>query len=159
VVDQEGASTVWEELFATDQEAYAEFQDTLEIEGILVGANQVRDQVFMGRAVVENLDVFGRLDEKLGEARAQKRGTKKKESRHPARDSVNYPTSSVKQVLQCSERLKLSALATAHNYRPLLPSNAHQQMRRALAQQVLAERTVRQEPVEQLVCHQRVERR
>ena len=34
VVNQEGASTVGEELFATDQEAYAEFQDTLEIEGI-----------------------------------------------------------------------------------------------------------------------------
>jgi hypothetical protein len=34
VVDQEGASTVWEELFTTDQEAYAEFARTLEQEGI-----------------------------------------------------------------------------------------------------------------------------
>jgi hypothetical protein len=34
VVDQEGASTVWPDLFATDEEAYAEFQRTLEIEGI-----------------------------------------------------------------------------------------------------------------------------
>lgn len=34
VVDQEGASTVWDGLFATDQEAYVEFQRTLEVEGI-----------------------------------------------------------------------------------------------------------------------------
>jgi hypothetical protein len=34
VVDQEGASTVWEDLFATDQEAYREFQRTLDVEGI-----------------------------------------------------------------------------------------------------------------------------
>jgi len=34
VVDQEGASTVWDDLFATDQEAYREFQRTLEVEGI-----------------------------------------------------------------------------------------------------------------------------
>jgi len=34
VVDREGASTVWEVLFATDQEAYGEFQRTLEMEGI-----------------------------------------------------------------------------------------------------------------------------
>lgn len=34
VVDHEGASTVWDDLFATDQEAYREFQRTLEAEGI-----------------------------------------------------------------------------------------------------------------------------
>jgi hypothetical protein len=34
VIDQEGASTVWDDLFATDQEAYAEFYRTLEKEGI-----------------------------------------------------------------------------------------------------------------------------
>ena len=34
VVDQEDASTVWDETFATDQEAYAEFYRTLELEGI-----------------------------------------------------------------------------------------------------------------------------
>ena len=34
VIDQEGASTVWEDLFATDQEAFAEFSQTLETEGI-----------------------------------------------------------------------------------------------------------------------------
>lgn len=34
VVDQEGASTVWEDLFATDRDAYAEFQRTLDVEGI-----------------------------------------------------------------------------------------------------------------------------
>jgi hypothetical protein len=34
VVDQEGASTVWEELFVTDDQAYAEFCRTLESEGI-----------------------------------------------------------------------------------------------------------------------------
>ncbi len=34
VIDHEGASTVWEGLFATDKEAHAEFQHTLETEGI-----------------------------------------------------------------------------------------------------------------------------
>jgi len=34
VVDQEDASTVWDDLFATDEEAYAEFYRTLETEGI-----------------------------------------------------------------------------------------------------------------------------
>lgn len=34
VIDHENASTVWDELFATDREAYAEFDKTLEIEGI-----------------------------------------------------------------------------------------------------------------------------
>ena len=34
VVDQEGASTVWDELFVTDRDAYAEFYSTLESEGI-----------------------------------------------------------------------------------------------------------------------------
>ena len=34
VVDHNGASTVWTELFATDQVAYAEFFKTLETEGI-----------------------------------------------------------------------------------------------------------------------------
>jgi len=34
VIDHEGASTVWEDLFATDREAYAEFQRTLDLEGI-----------------------------------------------------------------------------------------------------------------------------
>ena len=34
VIDHEGASTVWDDLFATDQDAYAEFVKTLETEGI-----------------------------------------------------------------------------------------------------------------------------
>jgi hypothetical protein len=34
VIDQEGASTVWDDLFSTDQDAYAEFHRTLETEGI-----------------------------------------------------------------------------------------------------------------------------
>jgi hypothetical protein len=34
VVDHEGASTVWDDLFATDHEALAEFYRTLEAEGI-----------------------------------------------------------------------------------------------------------------------------
>ena len=34
VVDQEGGSTVWDETFAKDQDAYAEFNRTLETEGI-----------------------------------------------------------------------------------------------------------------------------
>lgn len=34
VVDQEGASTVWKDTFASDSEAYAEFSRTLELEGI-----------------------------------------------------------------------------------------------------------------------------
>jgi hypothetical protein len=34
VIDQDDASTVWDDLFATDEEAYAEFYRTLETEGI-----------------------------------------------------------------------------------------------------------------------------
>jgi hypothetical protein len=34
VIDHEGASTVWDDLFATDDEAFVEFSQTLEIEGI-----------------------------------------------------------------------------------------------------------------------------
>jgi hypothetical protein len=34
VVDQEGGSTVWDDTFATDEDAYAEFYRTLELEGI-----------------------------------------------------------------------------------------------------------------------------
>jgi hypothetical protein len=34
VVDHEGASTVWDDRFATDKEAYAEFYRTLETDGI-----------------------------------------------------------------------------------------------------------------------------
>jgi len=34
VVDHEGASTVWDETFPTDQDAYREFYRTLEVEGI-----------------------------------------------------------------------------------------------------------------------------
>jgi len=34
VVDQEGASTVWDKTFPDDKEAYAEFCRTLETEGI-----------------------------------------------------------------------------------------------------------------------------
>jgi hypothetical protein len=34
VIDQEGASTVWDETFLTDDEAYSEFYRTLEREGI-----------------------------------------------------------------------------------------------------------------------------
>lgn len=34
VIDQEDASTVWSETFATDKEAYAEFYRTLQAEGI-----------------------------------------------------------------------------------------------------------------------------
>jgi hypothetical protein len=33
VVDQDGASTVWQDVFATDQEAFKEFERTLETEG------------------------------------------------------------------------------------------------------------------------------
>jgi hypothetical protein len=36
VIDQEGASTVWDDLFATDHGAFAEFSQTLETEGILL---------------------------------------------------------------------------------------------------------------------------
>lgn len=34
VVDHKDGSTVWSELFATDKDAYAEFYETLETEGI-----------------------------------------------------------------------------------------------------------------------------
>jgi hypothetical protein len=34
IVDQENGSTVWDETFANDQDAYAEFQRTLQVEGI-----------------------------------------------------------------------------------------------------------------------------
>jgi hypothetical protein len=33
-VDQDGVSTVWSDLFATDQDAYSEFSQALEAEGI-----------------------------------------------------------------------------------------------------------------------------
>ncbi len=49
----------------------------LEIERVLVGADQVRDQVFVRRAVIENFDVLGGLDEDLGRLRAAKAGYKK----------------------------------------------------------------------------------
>lgn len=34
VVDEQQASTVWEDVFATDRDAYAEFSRTLETDGI-----------------------------------------------------------------------------------------------------------------------------
>ncbi len=34
VIDREGGSTVWDDRFATDQDAYDEFYRTLEVEGI-----------------------------------------------------------------------------------------------------------------------------
>lgn len=34
VVDQDGSSTVWDDRFATDKDAYAEFNRTLEEDGI-----------------------------------------------------------------------------------------------------------------------------
>jgi hypothetical protein len=34
VIDQEGGSTVWDETFANDEDAYAEFTRTLETDGI-----------------------------------------------------------------------------------------------------------------------------
>ena len=34
VIDQEGGSAVWDDTFANDQDAYAEFYRTLELEGI-----------------------------------------------------------------------------------------------------------------------------
>ncbi|WP_439924554.1 hypothetical protein [Nitrobacter sp. JJSN] len=34
VIDPEGGSTVWDDRFATDQDAYDEFYRTLEVEGI-----------------------------------------------------------------------------------------------------------------------------
>ena len=34
VIDQEGGSTVWDEPFANDEDAYAEFTRTLETDGI-----------------------------------------------------------------------------------------------------------------------------
>jgi hypothetical protein len=40
VVDQEGASTVWDETFSHDKDAYAEFFRTLESDGIQSFAEQ-----------------------------------------------------------------------------------------------------------------------
>jgi hypothetical protein len=34
VIDQEGGSTVWDDTFANDQDAYVEFYRTLELEGM-----------------------------------------------------------------------------------------------------------------------------
>jgi hypothetical protein len=34
VIDPEGGSTVWDDRFATDQDAYDEFYRTLEVDGI-----------------------------------------------------------------------------------------------------------------------------
>jgi hypothetical protein len=41
VVDQDGGSTVWSDQFATDRDAYTEFSQTLEAEGIRAFAEQV----------------------------------------------------------------------------------------------------------------------
>ena len=34
VVDKDGTSTVWDEIFLTDEAAWAEFEKTIEVEGI-----------------------------------------------------------------------------------------------------------------------------
>jgi hypothetical protein len=38
----------------------------LEIQSCLIGANKMRDQIFVGGAIVQDLDVFRRLDEDPG---------------------------------------------------------------------------------------------
>jgi hypothetical protein len=45
VVDHKDASTVWEELFATDRDAYAEFFKTLETEGIQSFSEEATDRL------------------------------------------------------------------------------------------------------------------
>ena len=44
-VDHDGASTVWNDLFATDQDAYEEFERTIKMEGI---------RTFLDRAASNN---------------------------------------------------------------------------------------------------------
>ena len=60
-------------------------QIMLEIERVFIGADEMRDQVFMRGAVIENFDVRGGLDEDFG-VRAAKTGAqaKPKNKRSPA---------------------------------------------------------------------------
>jgi hypothetical protein len=63
-------------------------QVALEIQRVLVGADEVRDQVLMGGAVIQDFDVFRGLDEDFGPRTGRPSGEKEKESRAPARDSL-----------------------------------------------------------------------
>lgn len=45
VIDEEDVSTVWEELFTTDSDAYAEFIRTLETEGIQSFSENAADRL------------------------------------------------------------------------------------------------------------------
>lgn len=62
-------------------------QIALEVKGVLVSADEVGYQVFVSRAVIEDLDVFGSLDEKFGAAGGQHWGKNQKESRQARQDS------------------------------------------------------------------------
>lgn len=82
-----------------------------EVQRVLVPANQVRDQVLVRGAVVENLNVLGGLDKELRKPGRGKRGTKKNESRETTRDSISFPPTCCSiQILQCTEALPLSLL-------------------------------------------------
>jgi hypothetical protein len=63
-------------------------QVLLEIQRVLVGADEMSDQVLVGGAVVEDLDVFRGLDEDLGPRAGRPGDEKETESRAPTRDSL-----------------------------------------------------------------------
>ena len=53
----------------------------LETEGILVGANEVGDQIFVRRAVIKNFDVLGGLNENFWMAGGERRRAEEAEKR------------------------------------------------------------------------------
>jgi hypothetical protein len=55
-------------------------QITFEVQRVLIGPDEMGYQVFMRRAVVENLNMLGGLDEDARMGRAEDRGAKKQES-------------------------------------------------------------------------------
>src|SRR5579871_4425191 len=60
----------------------------LEVQSVFVGSNEMCDQVFMGRAVVENFDVLRGLDIDPGVACAQGGCTEEKESSYAELDPL-----------------------------------------------------------------------
>src|SRR5215472_10743626 len=103
------------------------------------------DQVFVSRAIVEDLDVFRGLDK---ESRAPGAETspapKQSESRRPGRDSFTGRRSDAKSLIQNSVRLLLN--------------QSRRQVRGASTEQGILERRLGRQPLESLVLHQALER-
>jgi hypothetical protein len=77
---------------------------TLKVQGVLVGPDQVPDEILVRWAVIQNFDVLRGLDENLGRASLTEGSKKKKESRKPAQDSLVNNRYRFSQVLQFSGR-------------------------------------------------------